>query len=940
MSDRPSDAELIRICLEGTASDLTDSVLAEIRDRFETSALLQAAVSESPLSKVITKQLGVSADAVTAGTSRRQTTGSRRLKLLSGAVVCGLLTGLAMWINGQGDGEVDPLPLGPVAETETGDVAPVPASTAGDAQPSSGEATKPHNGKPTETTDTAKAPAHRSPDEMEPESASRTTVAAVPLSPAGSPDDQPPIWAESLSLEVPPRTFENVAWVLPGQEKADQFTPADCRRWLSPVPGKPFQMGELKVDTRVFTSFNGIATLRAPWVDAAVLRLGMYDAERCTITIWQGNRGVQLRYYRSRNPNLWGVYSVSRNGPEGEDALPRVGHLMITDSGRWHRTNLGTFDLRWSDGFLRMVRGNVVLLTVPFEARPEEVVLDGKMNLRELRMFRSDPLPDYVVDRAKSAAGPNSLPSVKPAELEWSTAEVPDRAFSKNTADGTVRLVTTSTSEKLSRAWSSIPAAGLSEMIFRISSADPGTGVYFGGADGEPIFQVATVWDTAASRPAIWFRLAAQHELETRFDSGGQAAPWTGRDQWLRVVAGYGMTTIEISPDGIHWGWLTDTPIRTDWEQLATIGVYTEPKGDRQIQLSQISVNEFSTLPAVADPTLIARVDIAGFEPLKLLDMGSWLHRVIRFQPSGVAFDAWRRACAVATLRARPRAELGTFLLNGLLTDGAFSDEALKDSDDDQAWNLLNEVSQLVSVVDSNRTVQFQQLYHERARRRVISDFEHHRRNDDQTGTERAVSLSDIRNMTSAFLSSPLWSSQPSAMTPQDATRLELIALVQEGRLAAVRTLVDQVVFWNAHSHPQRDWWSQVDPLYPTVAWAELRSHETLDSEAQSERLSLPRRWKTGLIPERHPLAQPVSKEAYNVMAEFQAAVSGAAFQDACQVISSAGSADLIGLLPDSLDDQLLVSFPNAVALAMDQYPELRHQMNERFGAIGRLRVR
>ena len=70
------------------------------------------------------------------------------------------------------------------------------------------------------------------------------------------------------------------------------------------------------------------------------------------------------------------------------------------------------------------------------------------------------------------------------------------------------------------------------------------------------------------------------------------------------------------------------------------------------------------------------------------------------------------------------------------------------------------------------------------------------------------------------------------------------------------------------------------------VVWAELSANQILNGDAQTHRLSLTGRWKTAMAPLRHPLAQPVSKEAYNVMAEFQAAVDGAAFADACQVIS------------------------------------------------------
>ncbi len=89
----------------------------------------------------------------------------------------------------------------------------------------------------------------------------------------------------------------------------------------------------------------------------------------------------------------------------------------------------------------------------------------------------------------------------------------------------------------------------------------------------------------------------------------------------------------------------------------------------------------------------------------------------------------------------------------------------------------------------------------------------------------------------------------------------------------------------------------------------------------------------------RNPLVVDVGKEAFNVLADLQAALDGKAYRDACQVISGAGYESASGLLPDSRDASLLTSLPAAVTLAMRDYPGLRSTMDEQFGAVGRLRV-
>lgn len=52
----------------------------------------------------------------------------------------------------------------------------------------------------------------------------------------------------------------------------------------------------------------------------------------------------------------------------------------------------------------------------------------------------------------------------------------------------------------------------------------------------------------------------------------------------------------------------------------------------------------------------------------------------------------------------------------------------------------------------------------------------------------------------------------------------------------------------------------------------------------------------------RHPLVTDLSKEGYNVLAEFEAALEGKSYRDACQIISTAGSAGTLGLLPNAHD--------------------------------------
>jgi outer membrane protein assembly factor BamB len=90
----------------------------------------------------------------------------------------------------------------------------------------------------------------------------------------------------------------------------------------------------------------------------------------------------------------------------------------------------------------------------------------------------------------------------------------------------------------------------------------------------------------------------------------------------------------------------------------------------------------------------------------------------------------------------------------------------------------------------------------------------------------------------------------------------------------------------------------------------------------------------------QHPLIEQVSKEGFNVLAEFQAALDGEAYDDVCQLITTMPSQAVAGLLPDGKDRDLMLSLSRAVALAVQQRPGLKQAMREKLGDVALLRVR
>jgi len=90
----------------------------------------------------------------------------------------------------------------------------------------------------------------------------------------------------------------------------------------------------------------------------------------------------------------------------------------------------------------------------------------------------------------------------------------------------------------------------------------------------------------------------------------------------------------------------------------------------------------------------------------------------------------------------------------------------------------------------------------------------------------------------------------------------------------------------------------------------------------------------------RHPLIENVSKESYNLLSEFDAAISGGELRHACRLITEFADPQSWGLVRDARDPRLLVDLPIEIELAVQREPKLPAVMQEHFGQLGLLRVR
>jgi outer membrane protein assembly factor BamB len=86
-------------------------------------------------------------------------------------------------------------------------------------------------------------------------------------------------------------------------------------------------------------------------------------------------------------------------------------------------------------------------------------------------------------------------------------------------------------------------------------------------------------------------------------------------------------------------------------------------------------------------------------------------------------------------------------------------------------------------------------------------------------------------------------------------------------------------------------------------------------------------------------LALPVNREALNFLSELQAAAADRLFPDVAHGLAAASLPSGGGLVPDMEDAVLYASFPTAVQLLVDRYPQIRQAISDSTTAADRLRV-
>ncbi|MHB1033743.1 MAG: outer membrane protein assembly factor BamB family protein [Pirellulales bacterium] len=896
-----TDEELIRLVQEKPPEELSLDEIELLRRRLaESPELRKVLLDQLQLEQYLGSALGrvhVSVDEILRGTRGARSTGRAVLAWATAvAVVLLASAGLVLAVVGfrpESRADREPTTNG---KPEQVAAAKSTADTSANGAKKPASATTPSHPSGTNAAGVNTSAPGASAKGVSASSQAKTESSGTkPSAPAPAPPAEAAPWDAADQLGRAPRPIEEVLLEDYALGKAVP-SQAQLKEWLTLVEGG---FGSETREERSLAVLDGVARLRAPWRPDALLRLSFYGLNsNLKLHFWNGNEGVTFYYYHEPN-RAWAAYRTTR---EGNGPKPATYVLLTTDDQRYHRALAnGSFELRHQNGMLMLGRGDMPILTVPFDGPPREFDIEGRALVRHIDMIRATgSIPE-------PAQNPVVFQSERPADLPWKS-ETPGGAELKKLPDGRIELASATPTAP---AWAATPIGkpGLYEFIFLVEDASAGTGVFLGDEKTPVRYRLGFFREGQGVTTSFDFLKTDEKRTTATHDVRRAPAPLAGQRQWLRIVFGCTMLKCWTSPDGVHWGGVVE-PLRWVFGPFTHVGVFClDGKSPRSIKLQRIEVRELKTLTDLAPRDLIAKAIVP---PAVASPMAVWLETVLEKQPPGAEPGAWRRACAIRTLAEGPSPDLNWPLLEGLLADGLAEPTPLA-----VKLRLLDEAALLADTLSWPQDIIYFRRYVKLARTLA------------RDGQPRPYSAT-----AAATLSTPVVSFNPTLPTmPEEAVQSELLSAVFEGRWDDVHSVCRRLRFFSQPTRPAPQWPDNREDLRRMVEWAEGRAAANMPNRAGESPAPTH-------VPWRHPFIEELNKEGYNVMAEFQAALAGGSFEDACQVICSAGPSSALGLLPDAKDPRLLVSLHDAVATAMHDHPPLQQAMLDKFAPVGRLRVR
>ncbi len=613
-------------------------------------------------------------------------------------------------------------------------------------------------------------------------------------------------------------------------------------------------------------------------VESAVVTVDRFENDLTLVKQEAASEAVN----RPDDPNAWAIWSTQR---APESVLPGRRILRGTDEGRTHSTALrrsSQIELRYLDGNVLLTRGDVILLTAPMPRAPDEVYLSGSVLIDHLAMLRTYGSPasyKLQTDVVNESAADR---------LNWTSESGPVNL--PTLSGGSVEV-----SEDTPRGLT-FPIDNGQIIVLNVH-ASAGTEITLQNAVGEQLGSLQYFHDQASSDLAIRWntqnasgpQLSAEATAQTLIRS-------VSAQHFVRLLFGCGNVKAWVGVDSTNWV-PVGHPLTGLSESVSRIGLHRSNE-DRSGRIALSDV-QYQCLRQIN----LIRGNIAIPEESGLIgaDVSNWRRRLLDQQPEDVSSEDWLRACAVDVLTIGCDAEVAEEIFD-LLLDAAFAHEESTHT----LYSLLHEFSLLTDLwTDESRL------------NRMVDRF--------KRVAEYSTSQHDNHEAFSEFchvlMSMPLWTQHQIPIAALPLVRQELLQSVYSERWNTVQRLCQRLRFFEM---------LQGEPL---IEWA-VGLAVQLQPELASGRLPVfPEKW-------RHPLNHRSDKEQYNLVADFDAAVSALALDDAMRLTESIANSIEESVVRSQSDPRLFISPRTAIESARANVPSFKERIDQDLLPAALLRLR
>jgi outer membrane protein assembly factor BamB len=714
-----------------------------------------------------------------------------------------------------------------------------------------------------------------------------------PVQPESQPPTPlPPPWQAALDPAQRAAPFREVAFE-PFDTRKTMPQRDELRQWFTQIPGQRLEIRSHETRRGPCARLDGIARLAAPWPEGVVWRLSLEDHNRLQIHFYHGEQGATFVYCADQN-DRWTAYATTRKPGEPR---PSTWAQTGTDDDRGRRSEVrqgGPLEFRYVEGEILLSRGDIVLTSAPLTGRPSDVVLEGRAVFEGISIERTDGAP------ARRPAPGVAVDVPPPADWNWKLAR-PELGQLEKLAGGGLRFSAQDTPER-AHAYAPLPkngvvGLGLHEVVFELDAIEPGAGVYLAYDEGRAHEVIRFVRDRRSKQLVALLR-GWDDEWERDFDPATERpTAFVAPHCWVKLLYGCGNLRWWISADGVHWA----------QPEMAHDGIRPQPVGiglqlvarrpEVGLTIKSIWIRRLSALASLADDGLLVRAKAVTSAPT----LGAWLAEILPEQPTDVAADEWRRACAIRSLVAGMHRDQAYPLLEALLDE--LPDRGLPF---DQQLSILEEASLVCRDLRDGGTMR--QGIPRRMEEAGLAAADHEGRS-----AWSAVRLPVMSSPWATHLVSPL--------ELERIIRWESIERACRGDAAESLDFVRTLRLFNQ------------DRYSPLVDWLQSQALRQLPGgSAGDSRILVKEGW-------RPPLVEELSKDIYNATTELQSLLDSEAWDDAARAVTALDCQSPAGVSPYLQDRNLLVSLPTAVRLTLEDYPQVATSLRENLSSLGRLRV-